>query len=86
MCLSTPSSFQALTVTMTKHPTSFRLESPLKEANQTVRGEPLALYDGPVRQLCALAPNNVNTMAAACVAAHTLGFDGVQGVLISDPG
>lgn len=70
---------------MTKHPTSFRLESPLKEANFSVHDEPLALYDGPVRQLCALAPNNVNTMAAACVAGHNLGFDKVQGILISDP-
>ena len=40
---------------------------------------------GPVRQLCAMAPNNVNTMAAASMAAHNLGFDSVQGCLISDP-
>ena len=32
-----------------------------------------------------MAPNNVNTMAAACMAAPTLGFDGVQGCLVADP-
>lgn len=42
-------------------------------------------YKGPVRELCALAPNNVNTMASAAIAAHNLGFDHVQGCLISDP-
>ena len=40
---------------------------------------------GPVRNLCPLAPNNVNTMAAAAMAAHNLGFDEVTGCLISDP-
>jgi len=40
---------------------------------------------GAVRELCHLAPNNVNTMAAAALAAHNLGFDNVSGCLISDP-
>ena len=40
---------------------------------------------GPVRELCALAPNNVNTMACAAIAAHNLGFDGVTGCLVADP-
>lgn len=39
---------------------------------------------GAVRPLCPLAPNNVNTMAAAALAAHTLGFDHVQGSIIAD--
>ncbi len=39
---------------------------------------------GPVRGLCPLAPNNVNTMAAAAIAAHNLGFDKVTGCLIAD--
>jgi hypothetical protein len=43
------------------------------------------LYHGPVRQLCPLAPNNVNTMAAAAVAATNLGFDGTVGRLVADP-
>uniref|UniRef100_A0A914XSE3 Aspartate dehydrogenase domain-containing protein n=1 Tax=Plectus sambesii TaxID=2011161 RepID=A0A914XSE3_9BILA len=77
----------AVTVTMIKHPLSFRLESPLKEKNDEAHGrnECVVLYEGPVRQLCALAPNNVNTMAGAAVAAHTLGFDNVKARLISDP-
>lgn len=41
---------------------------------------------GPVRQVCALAPNNVNTMAVAAIAGYTLGFDQTIGCLISDPG
>ena len=40
---------------------------------------------GPVRELCPLAPNNVNTMAAAALAAWNLGFDAVQGCLVADP-
>lgn len=39
---------------------------------------------GPVRNLCELAPNNVNTMAIACLAAPSLGFDNVIGKLVSD--
>jgi len=71
-------------VTMKKHPESFKLESPLKELNDKVTAETV-LYDGPVRGLCPLAPNNVNTMAAAAIAAECLGFDGVQGSIVSDP-
>lgn len=37
----------------------------------------VVIYDGPVRGLCPLAPNNVNTMAAAALAAPSLGFDKV---------
>ncbi|KAJ7313779.1 hypothetical protein JRQ81_005466 [Phrynocephalus forsythii] len=77
---------QALTVTMTKHPDSFRLGGLLGDLAQGAGQEPVVLYKGPVRQLCPLAPNNVNTMAAACMAASSLGFDGVQGCLIADPG
>jgi len=40
---------------------------------------------GAVRELCCQAPNNTNTMAAAALAAHSLGFDNVTGCLISDP-
>eukprot|EP01137_Pigoraptor_chileana_P029828 Opistho-2@15551 len=78
---------KALKITMKKHPLSFKLEGDLGvkcDASAAVSGETL-LYEGPVRALCPLAPNNVNTMAAAAVAAHNLGFDGVVGCLISDP-
>ena len=77
---------QGLKVTMKKHPSCFKLNSPLKEKNDEVVDSAVTLYDGPVRGLCPLAPNNVNTMAAAAMAAHNLGFDKVQGCLISDPG
>ena len=72
-------------MTMKKHPSCFKLQSPLSEMNAAVGSSAVTLYDGPVRGLCPLAPNNVNTMAAAAVAAHNLGFDGVQGCLVSDP-
>ncbi|KJE88448.1 aspartate dehydrogenase isoform 1 [Capsaspora owczarzaki ATCC 30864] len=78
---------QSLTITMKKHPLSFQLLGHLVELNNAalnVQGESL-LYDGPVRALCPLAPNNVNTMAAAALAGHNLGFDKVRGVLIADP-
>ena len=42
------------------------------------------IYSGPVRELCQLAPNNVNTMAVGATLASNLGFDGVQGCLIAD--
>lgn len=77
---------QGLTVTMRKHPTSFKLEDgETNRLNQTVSKDPVVLYEGPVRALCPQAPNNVNTMAAACVAASNLGFDKVIGKLVSDP-
>ena len=77
-----------LTVTMAKHPSSFKLGEPLSSINAAIDPglkEDTVLYDGPVRALCPLAPNNVNTMAAAALAANTLGFDGVCGRLISNP-
>ena len=45
----------------------------------------LRLFVGPVRNLCSLAPNNVNTMAGAAIAAHNLGFDHTFAKLIADP-
>uniref|UniRef100_A0A0K0DHL5 DUF108 domain-containing protein n=1 Tax=Angiostrongylus cantonensis TaxID=6313 RepID=A0A0K0DHL5_ANGCA len=78
----------ALTITMTKHPSSFKLESSLKELNEAAKQkseEPTVLYEGPVGNLCPLAPNNVNTMAGGAIAAHNLGFDGVIARLVSDP-
>ncbi|XP_070572511.1 aspartate dehydrogenase domain-containing protein-like [Ptychodera flava] len=77
---------QGLKVTMKKHPDSFKLNGVLKEKNDAITGNSaVVLYDGPVRDLCPLAPNNVNTMAAASIAAHNLGFDKVQGSIVSDP-
>ncbi|XP_040189891.1 putative L-aspartate dehydrogenase isoform X2 [Rana temporaria] len=75
---------KGLRITMTKHPDSLHLKGELAQKNRAVDGRTI-LYEGPVRGLCPVAPNNVNTMAAACMAAHTLGFDGVIGVLVADP-
>eukprot|EP00051_Salpingoeca_urceolata_P016070 m.211927 g.211927 ORF g.211927 m.211927 type:complete len:355 (+) comp18582_c0_seq2:1574-2638(+) len=77
---------KGLTVTMRKHPSCFRLNGPLADrcrAAEAEQGE-VTLYEGPVRALCPQAPNNVNTMAAAALSAHSLGFDKVQGRLVVD--
>lgn len=76
---------KGLKVTMKKHPSGFKLNEPLKSRNEQVNTEPVVLYDGPIRELCPLAPNNVNTMAAAALAAHNLGFDKMQGCIVADP-
>eukprot|EP00112_Aurelia_sp_Birch-Aquarium-sp1_P024191 Seg752.13 transcript_id=Seg752.13/GoldUCD/mRNA.D3Y31 product="putative L-aspartate dehydrogenase" protein_id=Seg752.13/GoldUCD/D3Y31 len=76
---------KGLRVAMKKHPSAFKLTGNLVRKNEEVRDQAVVLYDGPVRGLCPLAPNNVNTMAAAALAAWNLGFDGVQGCLVSDP-
>ena len=80
----------SLRVTMKKHPASLQLEGGAPKAlleaaiASSAQGETV-LYSGPVRELARVAPNNVNTMAAAALAAENLGFDGVTAVLISDP-
>ena len=72
---------------MRKHPDSFKLsDEAMRLKNAGVVGDQAVdLYHGPVRGLCPLAPNNVNTMAAAAVAATNLGFDKTIGRLVSDP-
>ena len=71
---------------MRKHPDAFRVSGQLADLNTlaTVTNSAVTLYDGPVRELCPLAPNNVNTMAAAALAAHNLGFDLVTGKLVAE--
>lgn len=56
---------------------SFVRSIPLQLQRDGAKGD-IVVYDGPVRALCPLAPNNVNTMACAAIAGHTLGFDGVR--------
>ncbi|KAM9632800.1 aspartate dehydrogenase domain-containing protein [Trichechus inunguis] len=73
---------QSLRITMATHPNGFRLEGPLATAPRT--GPRTVLYEGPVRGLCPWAPRNSNTMAAAALAAPSLGFDHVIGVLVAD--
>ncbi|NXD46684.1 ASPD dehydrogenase, partial [Copsychus sechellarum] len=78
---------QALKVTMTKAPGSFRAQGWLQERllAAVAGGRRTLLYEGPLRPLCPLVPNNVNTMAAAALAAPRLGFDGVTARLVADP-
>jgi len=76
---------KGLKVTMKKHPSCYKLNEPLKSRNERVKSEAVVLYDGCIRDLCPLAPNNVNTMAAAALAAHNLGFDKAQGCIVADP-
>ncbi|XP_044539976.1 putative L-aspartate dehydrogenase, partial [Gracilinanus agilis] len=73
---------QSLRITMATHPAGFRLEGSLGQGPR--QGPRTVLYEGPVRGLCPSAPRNSNTMAAAALAAPSLGFDGVVGVLVSD--
>ena len=79
-----------LTITMKKHPDSFKLSEPLRSkllferAKSDGKHEEIVIYSGPVRELCRLAPNNVNTMAVGAIVADHLGFDGVQGRLVAD--
>ncbi|VFV32238.1 aspartate dehydrogenase domain containing [Lynx pardinus] len=73
---------QSLRVTMATHPDGFRLEGPLAAVSSTEHRT--VLYEGPVRGLCPFAPRNSNTMAAAALAAPSLGFDRVVGVLVAD--
>ena len=73
----------AAEICMQKHPSSLKygreLDPPLS-ATATER----TIYDGPLRELCALAPNNVNTMAVLALASQ-LGFDSVRAKLVADP-
>ncbi|CEF66989.1 Putative L-aspartate dehydrogenase [Strongyloides ratti] len=76
-----------LSISMIKHPSSFKVFGDLKKlCDEAMETSTLkVLYSGPVRHLCKLAPNNVNTMAGAAIAAKNLGFDNVEANLIADP-
>lgn len=67
---------------MTKHPSCLKLNGALKEKKDAVTDEAVTLYEGSVRGLCPLAPNNVNTMAVAAFAASNLGFDKVCSLVV----
>ncbi|KAK2833628.1 hypothetical protein Q5P01_017517 [Channa striata] len=81
--LNDSGALRALFIRMSKHPSCFRLTGDLLSGWTEGEGRRV-LLKGSVAELCPLAPNNVNTMAAAAVAAGTLGFTGVQGEIVSD--
>lgn len=78
----------AVTITMKKEPVSLKLNGSVAAVNAAYiasdNTDEVVLYDGPVRDLCPMAPNNVNTMACAALAAHSLGFDRVRARLCAD--
>lgn len=73
----------ALFIRMSKHPSCFRLTGDVRSDWTDDEGRRV-LFNGSVAELCPVAPNNVNTMAAAAVAAGMLGFEGVRGEIVSD--
>jgi len=88
--MSDSGTLTGLHITIRKHPLSLKLLGQLKPALERVLAEKqpaeTVLFEGSVRDLCPLAPNNVNTMATAALAASsTLGFDGTRATLICDP-
>ncbi|XP_076851686.1 aspartate dehydrogenase domain-containing protein isoform X2 [Brachyhypopomus gauderio] len=81
--LNDSGSLRALSIRMSKHPSCFRLADGLLSDWSEEEGRRV-LFHGSVAELCPIAPNNVNTMAAAAIAASTLGFHGVTGEIVSD--
>ena len=81
--MAAQSKLDGASVAMIKHPASLNyqreLDPPL--AATTARRE---IYSGPLRELCSLAPNNVNTMAVLAMASE-LGFDAINARLVADP-
>lgn len=69
-------------IRMTKPPHSLRYTGPV---DLDAIEEETLVYQGPVRQLAAWAPNNVNTMCVLAMASE-LGFDDVQAELVAVPG
>lgn len=78
-----------LRITMRFHAAALRLQSPLREVltdylHDATRTAPCTLYEGPVRPLARLAPNNVNTMTCVAWAGSTVGLDRATAVLQAD--
>lgn len=74
---------ESLKVTMTFAPAALRVAGDVAARLEAAGGEEALLYEGPVRALCPMAPNNVNSIAAAALAGHTMGFDGTIAKLVA---
>ncbi|KAJ7989790.1 hypothetical protein DPEC_G00308160 [Dallia pectoralis] len=81
--LNDSGALKTLFIRMSKHPSCFRLTGDEPSDWTEAKGRRV-LFNGSVAELCPIAPNNVNTMAAAAIAAGSLGFAGVQGEIVSD--
>ena len=68
---------------MRKHPASLHFSGPLNVPLDEIEG-PTEIFRGSVRELCPMAPNNVNTMAVLAMASG-LGFDAVEACFVVDP-
>lgn len=79
---------QSVKITMSFHPRSLRLtDSYLAQLNDELGesengAKARILFEGPARELCPIAPNNVNTIATAALIG--VGFDQTIGCLITD--
>lgn len=84
--LSACGALKRLRVTMKFHPDALKLKPPLSEKlAQCEPGKEFVVFEGSVRDLAPLAPNNVNTMACAAIAAgEAHGLDGVEACLVAD--
>ncbi|MFT7519400.1 MAG: aspartate dehydrogenase [Kiritimatiellia bacterium] len=71
-------------ISMRKPPHSMRYYGPVKSPLDSLTEETV-IYSGPLRQLAAWAPNNVNTMCVLAMASG-VGFDEVHAEFIAVPG
>lgn len=82
----------SLHITMKKHPGSLypikgTPEFDKNEAAKSPSAGEVTLFDGPVRELAAIFPVNVNTICTAALAARrTTGMDGTRATLVADAG
>lgn len=78
---------RGLSVTMTFNAEALRLQEPLAGQLQAWRtqeeAESVLLFDGVVRDLAPLAPNNVNTMTCIALAGAAIGLDRTRARLIA---
>jgi len=77
-----------LKITMKFNADALKLNPPLQQKldsyiNDSSNTHELNLYEGAVRPLAVLAPNNVNTMTCLALAAHTIGLDKTKARLIA---
>ena len=63
-----------------KEPLKSRLEEYIASPKETA---PLILHDGNIRDIAAIAPNNVNTMICLALAGRSVGLDDTVGCLIA---
>ena len=75
------SSWESVTITFRKHPANIDFRDVAIEAADITT--PTTFFDGPVGQIAALFPRNVNTMVTCALLSN--GLDACRGVLIADP-